>query len=215
MPKRIAILGSGSWGLAIANLLYANGENPVLWEFNPDDYQILLRNRTHPKKLPNIRIPDEVLITNNLKEAIQNASYIILAVPSQKVRKVCENLKSLLQHSPYIINLAKGVEMGTLQRISEVVDETLPGFGQSNFAVLSGPSHAEEVSQNMPTSVVTASKNSRLADDIQHLFSNNTFRVYRSSDLIGVELGGSLKNIMILYVIGGIHFILRHRIHVI
>lgn len=199
MDKRvgkIAVLGAGSWGIAIGNLLFENGHKVKLWEFNPDDYQILLEHRTHPKKLPEARIPENILITNVLNEAIADTEYIVLAVPSQNVRKVCENLKPILRGSPNFINLAKGVEIGSLLRVSEVVGEVIPGFDQNRFAVLSGPSHAEEVTKDMPTSVVTASVNPALAESVQRLFSNKTFRVYRSSDLNGVELGGSLKNII-------------------
>ncbi len=206
MAERIAILGAGSWGIAVANLLFANGHIPILWEFNPDDYQILLSQRTHPKKLPEARLPDRILITNILDEAVDDAKYIVLALPSQRVRNVSVQLKSHLRESAFIINLAKGVEIGTLLRISEVIGETLPELSENNFAVLSGPSHAEEVSLNMPTSVVTASKNPDFAMAVQRLFSNNTFRVYRSTDLIGVELGGSLKNIIAIAsgILGGL-----------
>ncbi len=194
--ERIAILGAGSWGIAIANLLYQNDYKARLWEFNPDDYQILLEHRTHPKKLPEAHIPDDILITNILNEAIADAEYIVLAVPSQNVRNVCLQLKPILKGMPNFINLAKGVEVGSLLRVSEIVGETIPDFDRNRFVVLSGPSHAEEVTKDMPTSIVAASINPELAKSVQRIFSNNTFRVYRSSDLNGVELGGSLKNII-------------------
>ncbi len=196
VKEKIAILGAGSWGIAIANLLYQNNHKAKLWEFNPDDYQILLEHRTHPKKLPEAFIPDDVLITNILSEAIADVEYIVLAVPSQHVRNVCLQLKPILKEMPKFINLAKGVEVGSLLRVSEIVGETIPDFDRNRFAVLSGPSHAEEVSKDMPTSIVAASTNPELAKSVQRIFSNNTFRVYRSSDLKGVELGGSLKNII-------------------
>ena len=192
----IAVLGAGSWGIAAGNLLYENGHKIKLWEFNSDDYKVLLEHRTHPQKLPEAYVPEGILITNILNEAITDVEYIVLAVPSQNVRDVCIQLKPILIGAPYFINLATGVEIGSLIRISEVVGEILPGFDENRFAVLSGPSHAEEVTKNMPTSVVTASVNPALAKSVQRLFSNKTFRVYRSADLIGVELGGSLKNII-------------------
>ena len=194
--EKLAILGAGSWGIAIANLLFENGHKVKLWEFNPDDYQILLKNRTHPKKLPEAQIPEDILITNILNEAIADVNYIVLAVPSQNVRDVCVQLQPKLSGAPNFVNLAKGVEIGSLLRVSEVVGQTIPGFDSSRFAVLSGPSHAEEVTKDMPTSVVTASANPDLAESVQRIFSNKTFRVYRSTDLNGVELGGSLKNII-------------------
>jgi len=194
--ERIAVLGAGSWGIAVGTLLYENGHKVNLWEFNPEDYQVLLKHRTHPEKLPEADIPEDVLVTNILNEAVTDVEYLVLAVPSQNVRDVCLQLKTILIGAPYFVNLAKGVEIGSLMRISRVVSETLPGFDENRFAVLSGPSHAEEVTKNMPTSVVTASLNPSLAESVQRLFSNKTFRVYRSTDLVGVELGGSLKNII-------------------
>ncbi|MCP4705851.1 MAG: NAD(P)H-dependent glycerol-3-phosphate dehydrogenase [candidate division Zixibacteria bacterium] len=194
--EKITVLGAGSWGIAIGNLLFNNGHKMKLWEFSPDDYKVLLEHRTHPKKLPEARIPEDILITNILSEAIQDADYIVLAVPSQNVRDVCNSLKPIIKNAPNFINLAKGVEVGSLLRVSEVVGETIPGFDNNKFAVLSGPSHAEEVTRDMPTSIVTASVNPELAKSVQRIFSNKTFRVYRSSDLNGVELGGSLKNII-------------------
>ena len=196
MAEKIVILGAGSWGIAVANLLHSNGHDVTMWEFNPADCQSLLVNRTHPQKLPGIDIPSGILITNELGLAVSRGDYIILAVPTQKVRQVCQSLDKLLQLPKYFVNLAKGVEIGTLLRVSEIIRSTIASSTDDRIATLSGPSHAEEVARNLPTSVVAASSNLEFAAAVQRLFSHRNFRVYRLSDLKGVELGGSLKNVI-------------------
>jgi len=196
MPEKISVLGAGSWGIAVANLLHTNGHSVSLWEFNRDDCNYLLNNRTHEKKLPGIEIPEKINITNDLSEAIDGAAYTVLAVPAQKVRAVCESIEKTIGIPGKYINLAKGVEIGSLRRMSEVIAETIRKADQNCIATLSGPSHAEEVARGIPTSVVAASTNNDFAREIQEIFNNITFRVYRSNDLIGVELGGSLKNVI-------------------
>jgi glycerol-3-phosphate dehydrogenase (NAD(P)+) len=196
MAERIVVLGAGSWGIAVANLLHSNGHDVTMWEFNPDDCQALLINRTHPQKLPGINIPSGILITNDLGQAVGRGDYIILAVPAQKVRPVCQSLDKLLSAPKYFVNLAKGVEIGTLLRVSEIIRSTIASATDDRIVTLSGPSHAEEVARNIPTSVVAASTNLEFAAAVQRLFSHRTFRVYRSNDLKGVELGGSLKNVI-------------------
>ncbi len=196
MSDRIAVLGAGSWGIAAANLLVSNGHNVALWEFNPADCQTLLKTRSHEKKLPGIRIPSEVFITNNLDEAVAKAQILVLASPAQTMRSVCTQLEGVISEPRIFVNLAKGIEIKTVKRMSEVIEECLTMADAKNIATLSGPSHAEEVSRGMPTSVVIASANPELAEYVQGIFSNNTFRAYSSTDIIGVELGGSVKNII-------------------
>jgi glycerol-3-phosphate dehydrogenase (NAD(P)+) len=196
MPEKIAVLGAGSWGISIANLLHSNGHQVALWEFNLDDCRMLQNDRMHQSKLPGIIIPDEIAITNDLSEAVNAAGFLILALPAQKIRAVGESLNALLKSPRYFVNLAKGVEIGTLLRMSQVIKETIAVASDDNVATLSGPSHAEEVSRNLPTTVVAASANAEFAMQVQRLFNNRSFRVYRSTDLIGVELGGSLKNVI-------------------
>jgi len=196
MAETMAVLGGGSWGIAVAGLLHANGHRVRIWEFNPADCDLLIAQRTHPQKLPMAHLSDDIMITNILAEAVEKADLIILAVPAQKVRLVCGGLGDLgVNHIP-MVNLAKGIEIDTLKRMSEVIAEILPGSEKAGMATISGPSHAEEVARDMPTSVVAASLRADFAERLQHLFSNETFRVYRSTDLIGVELGGSLKNVI-------------------
>jgi glycerol-3-phosphate dehydrogenase (NAD(P)+) len=196
MPEKIAVLGAGSWGIAIANLLHSNGHEVTMWEFNRADYEYLSANRTHPKKLPGIKIVEEIALSNDLQYAADGADYIIFAVPAQKVRSVCEFLNEFVKRPMKYVNLAKGVEIGSLLRMSEVINSTLVSSREERIATLSGPSHAEEVSRNIPTSVVVASADQQYAEEIQRLFNGRYFRVYRSTDLIGVELGGSLKNVI-------------------
>ncbi|SYZ73674.1 Glycerol-3-phosphate dehydrogenase (NAD(P)+) [Candidatus Zixiibacteriota bacterium] len=196
MPEKLAVLGAGSWGIAIANLLFKNGHAVKLWEFDSGDCRLLQTERVHRKKLPDIRIPEEILITNSLNEALEATEYLVLAVPTQKVRSVCESLRPMVPSGMKYVNLAKGVEIGTLRRVSEIILTTIDSAESGCVATLSGPSHAEEVSRNLPTSVVAASINAEFARVVQRLFNNSTFRVYHSEDIIGVELGGSLKNVI-------------------
>lgn len=196
MSEKMAVLGAGSWGIAVANLLCSNGHQVALWEYSRNDYMMLTENRTHKDKLPGIFLSKEIIITNSLEEAVKDAPIVILAIPAQKIREVTLKLSGLVAGHRKYVNLAKGVEMGTLLRASEVIKATISGTNDECIASLSGPSHAEEVARNLPTSVVAASRNLEFATEIQNLFSNRTFRVYRSEDLIGVELGGSLKNVI-------------------
>lgn len=194
---KIAVLGAGSWGIAVSILIKQNGHDVTLWEFFEHDCRIIQKFREHPDKLPGIKIPDAIAITNDIEKAVANAEAIVLAIPSQFLRKT---IKPIVQFLPtnleFIVNLAKGIENNTLNRMSEVLLQELPDRFHAQIATLSGPSHAEEVSRNIPTTVVVASDNIEIAKKAQAVFSNNTMRVYTSTDLIGVELGGSLKNVV-------------------
>ncbi|MFH1372433.1 MAG: NAD(P)H-dependent glycerol-3-phosphate dehydrogenase [bacterium] len=194
MSEKIAILGAGSWGMAIARLLAGNGLAATLWEFDPQDFEILCSRRGHPDKLPGIILPESVSITNDPDDAVSDSSLIVLAIPSQALRSALVRLRGRLDHTAGLVNLAKGIETTTLSRMSEVITEEL-GLSIENIVTLSGPSHAEEVAKDMPTAVVAAG-GGQLVARVQELFSNRFFRVYQSDDLIGVELGGSLKNII-------------------
>ncbi len=196
MPDKVAILGAGSWGIAQSLLLNSGGFRVALWEFDPAECTKLKNTRQHEGKLPSAVIPNSVLISNDLEETVSGAEYIVFVVPSQKVRAVCDQLKPIVHSGLKYINLAKGVEVDSLKRMSEVIAESLELPSNAKIATISGPSHAEEVARNIPTSVVAASKDIEFAEEIQRVFSNNYFRVYRSDDIIGVELGGALKNII-------------------
>ena len=199
MFNRVAVLGAGSWGMAIARLLATNGAGVTLWEFDVSEFRRLQEHRGIPDKLADFRLPDEIALTNELPEAVAGADLIVMAVPSQVQRSVLSKLPGLLQERVGIVNLAKGVETTTLKRMSQVIREELD-HPPELIATLSGPSHAEEVVRDMPTTVVAASSGAEFAVALQELFSTSNFRVYRSDDVIGVELGGALKNIIAIAV---------------
>jgi len=194
MAEKITVLGAGSWGMAIAQLLARNGHQVKLWEFDPGEFDKLNRFRTIPSKLKDFRLPDSVGITNDLNAAVADASLIVLAVPSQSLRSALKTL-GRLPVGVGIVNLAKGVETGTLKRMSEVIEGELK-LPPDKIATLSGPSHAEEVVRDLPTTVVVAGKPEAFVVSLQGIFSSQFFRVYFCDDLIGVELGGALKNII-------------------
>lgn len=195
LEKRVTILGAGSWGMAASHLLYRQGCEVTLWEYNPEDFECLSQTRANPNRLSSFKLDDGVLVTDDLAGAVEGADVIAIALPSQQVRKAIRPVAHRLPNIPAIVNLAKGVERKTLQRVSEVImDES--GVDPERIATLSGPSHAEEVVVDMPTTVVAASTSENLADSVQALFSVGHFRVYKSPDIIGVELGGALKNII-------------------
>lgn len=194
MFKNITILGAGSWGLAMAQLLQQNGATIRMWEFNKADCDIINEQRCHPSKLKNIKLDSSIVVTNDLSDALTDAALIVSAVPSQSLRSVLKELPLKDRSIPFV-NLAKGIETGSLLRMSEVISQQLE-MDINMVTTLSGPSHAEEVASDMPTAVVIAGHDPALLENLQQTFSNRTFRVYQSTDLIGVELGGSLKNII-------------------
>ncbi len=195
MADRIGILGAGSWGMAIAALLEKNGCAVKLWEFNQSDYEKIRDMRYHPDKLKEVRLAASIDVTHDLEHAVSDVSWIVLAVPSQFLRSVLVKLKGRDFKNVGFVNLAKGIETTTLQRMSEVIEQEL-GVDPAYVSTLSGPSHAEEVAADLPTAVVAAGCSDDVTGKIQSIFSNQTFRVYQTDDLTGVELGGSLKNII-------------------
>lgn len=195
----VAVLGAGSWGMAIARLLDSNGAAVRLWEFDPIEYQKLVDNRGIPDKLPGLTLPSGIKITNDLTEAVEGVPLIVLAIPAQSLGRAVAPLRGRLSDSVALINLAKGIEAKSLRRMSEVICEELD-MPTGRVMTLSGPSHAEEVARDMPTTVVAAGLDSKLVTMVQELFSSTSFRVYSSDDLTGVELGGSLKNIIAIGV---------------
>ncbi|NOY89004.1 MAG: NAD(P)-dependent glycerol-3-phosphate dehydrogenase [FCB group bacterium] len=195
MFDRIAILGAGSWGMAMAYMLDKNGKQVKLWEFNTDDYRQLVTLRQRSDKLKNLKLAPSIDITNDLKYALEDVQLVILAIPSQFLRSVLVSMKNYHFARTGFVSLAKGIENSSLKRMTEIVSEELdvdPAF----VAALSGPSHAEEVAQDMPTAVVVAGSNPEYLTNLQATFSNRSFRAYQSNDIIGVELGGALKNII-------------------
>jgi glycerol-3-phosphate dehydrogenase (NAD(P)+) len=197
--NKVAVLGAGGWGMAIANLLSEKDYRISLWEFDPEAADRLCASRVLPTKLPGIRLNDVVIVTNDLYEACCEAAVICFVVPSQTLRSTAFRLSKFdLESKPIMVNLAKGIEVGTLKRMSEVLGETMPSSCYAGIATLSGPSHAEEVSRGVPTAVVAASVDLNICAAVQELFMTPRFRVYTSNDILGVELAGSLKNIIAL-----------------
>lgn len=191
----ISILGAGSWGIALGLLLHNNGHKVTMWSALENEVNMLLTDREHKIGLPGIHIPEEIQITNNLDEAISNKEVIVLAVSSKFVRPTAHRLQGKINKDQIIVNVAKGIEDGTLLRLSEVIAQELP---EADVAVLSGPSHAEEVGHNMPTAIVVGAKKQETAEKLQHIFANEVFRVYTSSDILGMELGAAFKNVIAL-----------------
>ncbi|KPJ66156.1 glycerol-3-phosphate dehydrogenase [candidate division WOR-1 bacterium DG_54_3] len=193
---KIAVLGAGSWGIASSVLLFSNGHQVTLWEFDHLEMTKLAKDREHKEKLPGIVIPKEIKITDDLTSATLGTEMLALALPSHTVREVAKKLARLKLPDPIIVNLAKGIENDTLCRMSEILKEELSSNLHDKIATLSGPSHAEEVSRKIPTTVVVAGFQEKIAKRIQQTFMNPYFRVYTNSDIVGVELGGSLKNVI-------------------
>ena len=199
----ITILGGGSWSIALSVLLTGKNHAVRMWEFDKKDAAMLSQQREHPKKLPGIKIPPDVVITNDIKEAFVSAEYVLCVVPSQTMRSTCKTLVAAVDRAAidkikgWII-ASKGIECGTLKLMSEVLMDEIPGLSAGRIVVLSGPSLAAEVSHGIPTTVVAASKNLDLALKIQKEFSTQTFRIYTNTDVVGVELAASVKNVIAL-----------------
>ncbi len=195
MEASVAILGAGSWGTALAVHLSGAGRRVRLWARSSFHARLLSEERENKRYLPGVRIPAEVEISTDLAQVLEGARLVVIAVPSQAVREVARLGRALLSPGSVVVNTAKGLEQASCLRLSEVISEELPGVP---LAVLSGPSHAEEVGRGMPTAVVAASASPEVASFVQDVFMSPSFRVYTSTDLVGVELGGALKNIIAL-----------------
>ena len=193
---KITVLGAGGWGTTLAILLYYNGHDVTLWEFQKRYSKVLDKTRENKIFLPGIKIPSEIIITHELEEASADKHLIILAVPSQFLRSVVKNLKPSDIKDAIFVNVAKGIENHSLMTMSQMLHDVIPSLDEGQIGVLSGPSHAEEVSRRIPTAVVAASKNHETSKTIQSAFMTSYFRVYSSTDPLGVELGGSFKNVI-------------------
>ena len=190
---KIAIIGSGSWGTAMAVLLANKGNDIYMWSWQQEETDRLNRDRENREFLPGIKLPQNVVCSHNMGECIAGAEVIVTAVPSPATRTTAKQMSGFVSDGQKIVNLSKGLE-GDL-RLSEVYKEEIP---QADISVLSGPSHAEEVSRSIPTTVVIASEKPETAEFLQDVFITDAFRVYTSDDIIGVELGGALKNVIAL-----------------
>ncbi len=192
--KKIAVIGSGTWGTALSLLLNANGNKVCMWSWKDEEMEQLRKTREN-KNLPKIKIPDEIELTSDLEESMKDAEVILLAVPSVAIRETIEQAKQFIKNDQIIVIAAKGIEESTTKTMTEIIKEVSPHI---EVAVLSGPSHAEEVAVGIPTTCVIATKKKDVAKELQDIFMNEYFRVYINPDIVGVELGGALKNIIAL-----------------
>jgi glycerol-3-phosphate dehydrogenase (NAD(P)+) len=192
----ITVLGAGSWGTTLAILLAGKSHQVSLWSYKTEDAERILATRMNAPYLPGITIPEAVQVTSDLETSVRGAEMIVAAVPSQFMRGVVERLRPLPLDRLRVVNVAKGIENGTLLTMSEMLRDALPGLPPSSIVTLSGPSHAEEVSRNVPTTVVAASSSVETARLVQTVFMSPSLRVYVSTDIRGVELGGALKNVI-------------------
>ena len=189
---KIAVISSGSWGTALAVALCKNQHQVTLWSRSEDYTHQMQDKRENFRYLPGYTLPDNLELSSDLAHSIQDASFIVVATPTQFIRGTFEQLKQLNSKAP-VVNVSKGIEIGSLKRVSEIASEVLGN--EQQYAILAGPSHAEELIQDMPTAVVVASESKQLATLVQNAFMNKTFRIYTSQDVVGVELGGALKNV--------------------
>lgn len=191
---KVTVLGGGSWGIALAVLLHKNGHEITVWSALENEIEMLKENHEH-KMLPGVKLADDMIFTTDDKEAVVGKDMLVMAVASSFTRKTANRIKDLVAEGQKIVNVSKGIEEKTLLTLSEIIEEEIP---QADVAVLSGPSHAEEVGRGIPTTIVVGAKSKKTAEYIQNLFMNEVFRVYTSPDMLGIELGGALKNVVAL-----------------
>ena len=191
----ISIIGAGSWGIALAVLLHKNGHQVTVWSAIEAEIKMLQKEHEHKDKLPGVRLPEDMVFTTDLEQAVKGAEVMVLAVPSPYTRSTSHSMASLVEEGQVIVNVAKGIEEKTLLTLSQIIEEEIP---QANVAVLSGPSHAEEVGRGIPTTIVVGAKDKETAEYLQNIFMNEVFRVYISPDVLGIELGAALKNVVAL-----------------
>ncbi|MBA5850531.1 NAD(P)H-dependent glycerol-3-phosphate dehydrogenase [Clostridium sp. cel8] len=195
MKADVCFLGAGSFGTALSIILAKKGKKVKLWDRNNEVVKSINVDRENKKYLKEITIPEGVEASSDLDYVVKDTSYVVISVPSHVVGTICENIREMIEPSQVIVNIAKGIQQDTGKRLSQVIEEILP---KNDVAVLSGPSHAEEVSRFIPTTVVVSSKNMDTARKVQDFFMTDEFRVYTNSDIVGVEIGGAVKNIIAL-----------------
>lgn len=202
---KAGVIGAGSWGTALALLLYNNGNQVTVWSILEEEVSMLRVQREHKDKLPGVRLPEDMVFTTDLKEAVCGKDMLVMAVPSPYIRSTAKSLCPYVEAGKIIVNVAKGIEEKTLKTMSEIIEEEIP---QARVAVLSGPSHAEEVGRGVPTSIVAGARERDVAEYVQNCFMNEVFRVYTSPDVKGIELGAALKNVVALAagIADGLHY---------
>lgn len=194
--SRVAVIGAGAWGTTLANLLAAKGYRVTLWVYEPEVAECIARQRVNALYLPDVPMHRRVTPTNDFAEVVRETRLFVSVVPSHAVRTVWSELGSLLPEKALIVSATKGIEAASLLTMSQVIRATVPALRRYDVAALSGPSFAREVSRQVPTAVVAASADRTVAERVQTLFSTPVFRVYTNTDVLGVELGGALKNVM-------------------
>ncbi|MEC0226967.1 NAD(P)H-dependent glycerol-3-phosphate dehydrogenase [Paenibacillus alba] len=198
MSNKVSVLVAGSWGTALASVLADNGKQVLLWSRNEEQVQEINAKHTNHRFLQDVELSPLIVATHSLQEAVEDADAIVMVVPSAGMRDVAAQIRPFLKKEALIIHATKGFETGTLKRMTEVLSDELPEHDPKRFVVLSGPSHAEEVIQKRPTTVVVAAEDLEAAEAAQDLMINAYFRVYTNPDVAGVEIGGALKNIIAL-----------------
>ncbi len=192
---RIGMIGAGSWGIALTVLLHNNGHDITVWSALKDEIDMLGREHEHKDKLPGVKLADDIVFTTELADAVKEKDILVLAVPSSFTRATACSMKECVAEGQIIVNVAKGIEESSLMTLSQVIEDEIP---QADVAVLSGPSHAEEVGKCIPTTIVVGAKTRKTAEFIQSVFMSDVFRVYTSPDVLGIELGAALKNVVAL-----------------
>ena len=191
----VGIMGAGSWGTALALLLHRNRHQFKVWSISEEEVKMLSEKREHVSKLPGVKIPEDMQFTTDVESTVRDKDFIVLAVPSPFTRSTARSMSPYVADGQIIVDVAKGIEEDTLMTLSQQIEQEIP---QADVAVLSGPSHAEEVGRGLPTIVVIGAKKEETAEYLQEMFMNEVFRVYTSPDMLGMELGGSLKNVIAL-----------------
>lgn len=191
---KVGVIGSGTWGIALAVLLHGNGHEVAVWSALPEEISEMKKTRRH-QNLPDLVLAEEIVLTEDLEETMTGRDILVTAVPSVYVRSTAKKMNPFCRYGQVVVNVAKGIEESTLMTLSEILEQELP---MADVAVLSGPSHAEEVSRGLPTTCVAGARTQKTAEYIQGIFMQDVFRVYTSPDIQGIELGGSLKNVIAL-----------------
>ncbi len=192
---KVGIIGAGSWGTALSLLLYKNGNQVTVWSALEDEIAMLEAEHEQKDKLPGVKLPEDMIFTTDLESAVREKEVLVLAVPSPFVRSTAARMAPFVEQGQILVNVAKGIEEKTLMTLSQILEQEIPA---AEIAVLSGPSHAEEVGRGIPTTIVVGTGRKETAERLQNLFMNEVFRVYTSSDVLGIELGAALKNVVAL-----------------
>ena len=192
---KVAIIGAGSWGTALSVVLHNNGHEVTIWSIVDAEIDMLKENHEHTEKLPGVKLPEDMCFTTDLKEACADKDMLVLAVPSPYTRSTAKLMKDCVSEGRLIVSVAKGIEEDSLMTLTQIIKQEIP---QCRVAVLCGPSHAEEVGRCIPTTCVAGASDRQTAEYVQNMFMNENFRVYTSPDVLGMELGAALKNVVAL-----------------